>query len=150
MHISFTHPPRPPVLLTKRRSERQCEPKKQNKMDGNESHQVLAAEDIIVIIQQRPALLDTGGVESYQMTNSGKQQRCFFFLSANKNKKQKKHRATQRRKQERANRPGRHARRVPPMIPRLVWSISDARHAVSRGHFKEAANRATDKEEWEE
>lgn len=127
--------------------------KKQNKIDGSESHQVLAAEDIIAIIQQRPALLDTGGVDSYQMTNSGKQQRCFFFLSANENKKakqKKKHKATQRRKQERASRPGRHARRVPPMIPRLVCSISDARHAVSRGHFKEAANRATDKEEWKE
>lgn len=77
-------------------------------------------------------------MDSYQMTNSGKQQRCFFFLSANKNKKtKKKHKATQRRKQERANRPGRHARRVPPMIPQRVCSISDARHVVSLGHFRE-------------
>lgn len=91
MHISFTHPPRPPNSPSQRGEVKDnANQKKQNKIDGNESHQVLAAEDIIAIIQQRPALLDTGGVDSYQMTNSGKQQRCFFFLSANGNKKTKK------------------------------------------------------------
>lgn len=79
--------------------------KNQNKIDGSESHQVLAAEDIIAIIQQRPALLDTGGVDSYQMTNSGKQQRCFFFLSANENKKTKQKKSTKQHNEGSRNEP---------------------------------------------
>lgn len=76
MHISHSHPH---FFLLKRRTERQCQKEKKKEFE-NVSHQVLV-EDNVIIIQQRPALLDRGSRYSDQMTNSRKQN--LFFPSKN-------------------------------------------------------------------
>lgn len=87
-HVPIITPP-----PTKRRTKRQCEPKK-NTIKSTTMNPIRNWRQKILssLYNKRPALLDTGGVYSYQMTNSGKQQRCCFFcfLSVNTKKTNKK------------------------------------------------------------